>query len=275
MNQIQTLLNQMQPYVSQLQTLLLLYSEILASLAAAGILGLFIGWMSKRSSAKRNLASSISAWEKRYETLEQTSHADTENLEEQLQTIAAEARTLQSTNRVLTESLKKNDTSIQRARAEAIELNRQHAETQERLQRIIQQKDREIVELGNRMHEVSGKHKSAGSTHIAPTLAGEADRHSHKFIDSELNHADTVAINSADIIGESFDATIQMSTDELANKIGDTSTTRQSMDLDDSMEETADLSGMLEQEEFEESTVALDDEALAFAQRSYPSGGKK
>ena len=274
MNQIQTLLDQMQPYLAQLQSLTLLYSEILASLAAAGILGLFVGWMIKRSSAKRQLTSTIATWEKRYETLEETSHADTENLEEQLQTIANEAKTLQSTNRVLTDSLKKNDTSIQKARAEAIELNRQHAETQERLQRIIQQKDREIVELGNRMHAVSSTKKTAGSTHIAPTIAGASNSQTHKFIDSELNHADTVAISSADMAADSFDATVQMSTDELAIKVGDIKTARQTVGLDESLEETADLSGITD-DDYEESTIALDDEALAFAQRSYPTSGKK
>jgi hypothetical protein len=274
MNQIQTLLDQLQPYVSQLQALALLYSEILASLAAAGILGLIIGWMIKRSSAKRKLASSVATWEKRYETLEKTSHADAENLEEQLQTIAKEAKILQSTNRVLTESLKKNDTSIQKSRAEAIELNRQHAETQERLQRIILQKDREIVELGNRMHEVSGSQKPAGSTHIAPTIAGASNSQSHKYIDSELNHADTVAISSADVFTDSFDATVQMSIEELDNRVGDITTAGQSVNLDESLEDTADLSGIMD-EDYEESTVALDDEALAFAQRSYPSGSTK
>lgn len=274
MNQIQTLLDQMQPYVSQLQALALLYSEILISLAVAGLLGLFVGWMIKRSSANRILAGTVTKWEKRYAILEETSHTDTDNLEEQLQTIASDAKTLQSSNHLLTDSLKKNDTSIQKSRAEAIELNRQHSETQERLQRIIQQKDREIVELGNRMHEVSGTKKSVGSTHIAPLMAGAKNCQSHKFIDSELNHADTIAIGSADVASDSFDATVQMSTDELANKAADIKTAKQSVELEELLEDTADLAGIAD-DDYEESTVVLDDEALAFAQRPYPSGGAK
>ena len=274
MNQIQTLFDQMQPYVAQLQSLLSLYSEILASLVAAGILGLIAGWMIKRSGAQRKLASTNAEWEKRYATLEETSHADTENLEEQLQTIASEAKTLQSTNRVLTDSLKKNDTSIQKSRAEAIELNRQHAETQERLQRIIQQKDREIVELGNRIHEVSDAQKSVGSTHIAPNITGAFTSQTHKFVDSEINHADTVAISSADIATESYDATVQLSAADFATKPGNKVEKQLSDAMDESQQDTADLSGMLDND-YEESTVALDDEALAFAQRSYPNSGKK
>lgn len=274
MNQIQTLLSQMQPYVAQLQSVLLLYSEILASVTAAGILGLIVGWMIKRSSARRKLAVANTEWEKRYATLEETSHADTENLEEQLQTIGSEAKTLQSTNRMLTDSLKKNDTSIQKARAEAIELNRQHSETQERLQRIIQQKDREIVELGNRIHKVADGQKSVGSTHIAPNVAGAISSQAHKFVDSEINHADTVAISSADVGAESFDATVQMSADELVDKPSEHANSKLFDALNETLEDTADLSGMLD-EDYEESTVALDDEALAFAQRSYPSSRKK
>lgn len=273
MNQIQELLNQAQPYWSEFQALLALYSEILAALAAAGLLGLFVGWMIKRSSAKRQLATTVSSWEKRYAALEESNHADTENLEEQLQTIASEAKTLQATNRALSDSLKKNDTSIQRSRAEAIELNRQHAETQERLQRIIQQKDREIVELGNRMHDASKTRKSKGSTHIAPLIASVTNDHSQKFTDSELNHADTVAISNSEMSADSFDATIQMSATELSEKTGKQAKQELSEDLDESLEDTADLSGIIE-DDYEESTVALDEEALAFAKRPLASRSK-
>ncbi|MFK7854165.1 MAG: hypothetical protein AB8B79_08640 [Granulosicoccus sp.] len=272
MNQIQELLNQAQPYWSELLALLSLYSEIMAALAAAGLLGLFVGWMIKRSSSKRQLATTIDSWEKRYAALEESNHADTENLEEQLQTIASEAKTLQSTNRALSDSLKKNDTSIQRSRAEAIELNRQHAETQERLQRIIQQKDREIVELGNRMHDASKRRKATGSTHIAPLIASVTNDQSQRFTDSELNHADTVAISNSEMSADSFDATIQMSATELSEKTGKKAALERSDDLDE-FEDTADLSGIIE-DEYEESTVALDEEALAFAKRPLTSRSK-
>ncbi len=251
--------------MNQITALISLYSEIIAFLVAASVISLFIGWMINRSSAKRHLNSTIEGWEKRYYALEETSRSDTENLEEQLQTLAGENKTQRNTNRVLTDSLKKNESSIQKARAESIELNRQHAETQERLQRIIQQKDREIAELGNRLNHNTGKQTSLGSTHIAPNISGTDAAKSRRLHDTDLNHADTVAINPH----EPFDATVQMSAQDLRNKsVFDDPPTAQTPD--GTFEDTADLSAMV-MDDMEESTVALDDEALAFAQHSVPS----
>jgi myosin heavy subunit len=250
----------------QFQNILSLYSEILILLVGATLLGWFIGYMMQRTRGRRKLKSARKSWHRRYSSLEDSSRADVENLEEQLQSIAQEAKSLQSTNRVLTDSLKKNDANIQKARAEAIELNRQHAETQERLQRIIQQKDQEIVELGHRLNKGLDTDSSAGD--ISSRTA------SNDVNDNDLNYADTVAINPGLIPTESLDATIQMSIQERQSNAsqgfkpqtpGTASNTS-----DAGMNDTAELDG-LGFEDPEEPTVALDDEALAFAQRSYPA----
>jgi len=277
MDQLTTIMNQLVMFKDKMMSQLLiikneimsvlpLYSDLVAFFAAASVLSLFAGWMIKRSSAKRKLKKTVEGWEKRYAALEHSAAADTENLEEQLQNLANETRTLQSSNRTLTESLKKNDTSIQKARAEAIELNRQYAETQERMQRIMQQKDRELADLGNRMNKVKQQQPSSGSTHIAPNAASVLHGHASRLQDTELNHADTVAINPV----EMFDATVQMSAREFVAK-DQPQKARRLPENNDLLEDTADLSGIME-EELEESTVALDEESLAFAQRSYPSG---
>jgi len=276
MDQLTTIMNQLIMFtdkmVSQLliikneiMSVLPLYSDLAAYFAAASVLSLFIGWMIKRSSAKRTLRKSVEGWEKRYAALEHSAAADTENLEEQLQYLANKNKTLQSSNRTLSASLKKNDSSIQKARAEAIELNRQYAETQERMQRIMQQKDRELVDLGNQMNKVKQQPPSTGSTHIAPNVASVLNGHASRLQDTELNHADTVAINPV----EMFDATIQMSTREFVAK-DQSQTARRQPVTDDLLDDTAIVGGIVE-DELEESTVALDEESLAFAQRSYPS----
>ena len=142
-------MNQITITMNQTLTLLSLYSEFIACLVAASVLGLFTGWMSHRSSANKRLNASTKSWEGKLARIEAAAVADTDNLEEQLQDLALELKNLKATNKVLTESLKKNDTTIQKARAEAIELNRQNSESQERLQRVIQQKEREIAGRAN------------------------------------------------------------------------------------------------------------------------------
>lgn len=248
MQQIQTLMNQIMP-------LLALYSEIIACFAAASILSLIAGWMMQKSRARKRLNAANESWGKRYHALEEISRLDAENLEEQLQNLAAETRTLQTDKKLLAESLKLNDSSIQTSRAEAIELNRQHAEAQERLQRIIQQKDRELMELGNRLNQARTSTGLKASSNIN-SLRGEPIE-SH-----ELTYADTVAINSTDML----DATIQIPAEELLGKRSKRSggwKPGSNDTLDDSM--TSDATEILD---MEESTVALDEEALAYARRS-------
>lgn len=258
------------PYLASAREILTLYSELIAVLLAATVLGWFIGTMIQRGRAKRRLKATEMMWEKRYTTLEDTARADADNLEEQLQTIAKESKAMHDTNRALTDSLKKNDASIQKARAESIELNRQHAEAQERLQRIIQQKDKEIVELANRANHASDNPLATGSTHIAPNISTALGTTASDINESDLNHADTVAINPT-ATPEALDSTIQLpDTDQLSPAPKAVKTVPPN-DLDMSMDETADLGELASADVLEESTVAMDDDALAFAQRSYPA----
>jgi|GEM_PF-864620 len=280
--------------MNQILTLLNLYSEFIALFAVASLLSLFVGWMIGRSSARKRMNAAIASWEERYKTLEETSAADAENLEEQLQEIAAEARTLKASNRVLSESLKKNDSTIQKVRAESIELNRQHAETQERLQRIIQQKERVNTELPVGKAGASTSARS-GSTYTAPIdtnqSVGSLDSVFLEDIDDELE--DTLLDNPADIHrqpvahvaqeasrdpaplssntiathpADAMDATVQMSADDYAYQKKQQKRTNSSTEY---IEDTADVTTSV-MEELEESTVVLDEDSIEFAKRPFP-----
>lgn len=255
MQQIQLLMNQIMP-------LLNLYSEIIACLVAASVLSLFAGWMMHRSRARKRMDATNESWDRRYRALEEVSRVDAENLEEQLQNLAAETRALQADKKLLTDSLKTNDSNIQKSRAEAIELNRQHAETQERLQRIIQQKDREIMDIGNRLNQArAGTASTAGSRSASSGASHGSRQNDH----DELTHADTVAINGVDM----FDATIQIPAEEMLGgrrKRREPWKPGRSDTLDASM--AADATEAMD---MEEATVALDEESLAYARRSTAS----
>ncbi len=252
MQPISTLMNQIMPLLS-------LYSEFIACLVAAALLSLFTGWMMHRSRATRKLDATNKNWERRYRALEEVSRVDSENLEEQLQGLAGEARTLQADKKQLAESLKKNEGSLQKFRAETIELNRQHAETQERLQRIIQQKDRELLELGNRLNQARANARRQGSS-----ANGRAHDNSHDG--GDLTYADTIAINSIDM----FDATVQIpAEDMLGNRDKAAARWSPSRSKQYDTDHESDATQVLD---MEEATVALDEEALAFARRSTKSG---
>lgn len=234
--------------MTQILTLLSLYWEFIACIFAASVLSLVVGWMISRSSVKKRMQDAIKSWEQRYKDLEESSAADTENLEEQLQEIAGELRSLKATNRMLTESLKKHDATIQTARAEAIELNRQHAEMQERLQRVIQQKEQEMASLSGLRSSPTESASSSGSTYTplagssatSGALAGaltsvfsddaddsleatlpdnmdtafSSDALASALGETDLNTADTVAITTTDVL----DATVQMSAAEFIHQ---------------------------------------------------------
>ena len=247
-------MQQISMFMNQIMPLLSLYSEIIACLAAACVLSLITGWMLHKSKAKKQLNATTRYWEKRYSELEDMARTDSENLEEQLQSMATDAKALQIHNRMLSDSIKSNDSSAQRSRAEAIELNRQHAESQERLQRIIQQKEREILELGYRVNQYgpdSGKGVSTGRSSFSSS-ADDTDT----IGDGEMTHADTVAINTTDM----FDATMQMSAHELLAHRGESRS-------DEELESTIVINST-EAIDMEETTVALDEDVLAFARRS-------
>lgn len=284
-------MNQITITMDQILTLLSLYSEFIACLVAASVLSLFAGWMLNRSSAKKRMSTATRSWEKQFQKLEEAGIADTDNLEEKLQDLAGETRTLKATNRILTDSLKKNDVTIQKARAEAIELNRQNAETQERLQRVIQQKEREIVnsagglspETDNSQGSTFLPTKSAGMASAALGMAFDDDLDEEfaatlsESIDTGLNdlapdsdetamnNADTIAINPADL----FDATLQMSADDFVQQNRQLPLPADS-EFDDLIDDTADVTGIFMDDTEEDSTVALDDESLAFAKRPFP-----
>ncbi len=255
--------------ISYVQGMASLYAEILVCILAAGVLGWIAGWMTRRARGQHKLNAMTRSWEQRYHALESASRIDAENLEEQLQSIANETKTLQSTNRTLTDTLKKHDTSNQKVRAESIELNRQHTETHDRLQRIIQHKDREILELGNRLNIDHQSSSQSASTHNAfksshPTQL-RASAPVLTLTESDLNSADTIAISPEQLNNDVLDATIQMTLPSALSARMSNVSTQGTVDDDEFLDDTADLSGV----GVEESTIAMDDEALAFAQRSH------
>ena len=247
-------MQQISMFINQIMPLLSLYSDLIACLAAACVLSLVTGWMLHKSRARKQLNATTRYWEKRHSDLEEMARTDAENLEEQLQSLATDAKAHQIHNRMLSDSIKSNDSSAQRSRAEAIELNRQHAETQERLQRIIQQKEREILELGIRVNQFGpGPGKAVSTLRSAlPSSADDTDI----LGEGEMTHADTVAINTTDM----FDATIQMSAHELHAR-------REESRSDDELEATIVINSS-EAIDMEEDTVALGEDVLAFARRS-------
>lgn len=247
--------------IEQIQNALTLYAEVLACIVAAGIFGWVVGLMMQRAKHKAHMRSTISEWEHRLAVMENEALVDSSHLEEQIQSLAKETRSLQATNVALSDTLKKNDTNTQKARAESIELNRQHSETHERLQRIIQQKDREIAELGSMINKGEAATRSRTSRPRSPELA--SDQHSVvSLTNRDLNNADTVAISPEQLAAETFDATVQMDFDiakaaNIKNSAQENVTSVEDLDL----EETADLSDY----SIEESTIAMDAEALSMA----------
>ena len=252
--------------LSQIQNTITLYSELLLCIAAASILGWLTGLMMQRSRHKKTSEDSLKEWEERYRALDDSSIADSKSLEEQLQSLAKELKSLQTTNRALTDTIKKNDTNIQQSRAEAIELNRQHTETHERLQRIIQQKDREIAELGNRLNQAASSHRNSDLANGLPTPASRKEVPLADISEGDLDNADTVAFLPGQQYGETMDATVQM---DMPPTLRSTRNHVDSEpDLDQSFDDTADLSGV----GLEESTIVMDEDALEFARQSYKRG---
>ena len=124
-----------------------LHAEVVASILAAGLLGLACGWMISRVRGERRLRGTVAVWEARHAELEGESRADVERLEERLETLGGEMRALVARDRDAEERLARSEAAAHKARADAIELTRGQAATQERLQRIIRQKDQAIMEL--------------------------------------------------------------------------------------------------------------------------------
>jgi len=125
----------------------MLLVEITACLAVAALLGVFVGWMMRRSIAKRAARMAAEDATKRYKDLEEANRLDTINLEEQMQSMGLELKALKTNNQNLNESLRTTEMSIHKARTESIELNQAQLDTNERLQSIIRHKEMEISQL--------------------------------------------------------------------------------------------------------------------------------
>ena len=143
-----------------------LHAEVVASILAAGLLGLACGWMISRVRGERRLRGTVAVWEAKHAELESESRADVERLEERLEALGAEMRALVARDRDAEERLARSEAGAHKARADAIELTRSQAATQERLQRIIRQKDQAIMELE--------AHRSSPAT--APVTRSESGR---------------------------------------------------------------------------------------------------
>jgi len=253
---------------SQILSAISLYSEILLCILAASVLGWIVGFMMQRARYKKYLNQHAEKWRSRYAALEESSISDAENLEEQLQSLAKETKSLQVTNRKLTDTLKKNDANIQKSRAETIELNRQHTETHERLQRIIQHKDLEIAELGNRLSMGSHASRNADASAKPTSKTQTSAKDLPLGIDSDFDTAQTVAIAPSHTFAEPMDATVQM-TMAIPNQMVEQSQQNVKKDAGgDELDNTADLSNA----GIEESTIVMDEEAIAFIRRSKKPG---
>jgi len=273
-------------------------TEILACLAAAGLFSLCLGWMMKGALNRNEIKIADATWEQRYSELELRSRQDAENLEEQLQSLANETKTLTASNRALNESLRKNEASVHRARADAIEINRQQAETQERLQQIIQEKDVEITSLKDRSLAAKRLNTAAVAAGATSAVAAQVTQLRTDRIDGTASVDDidsqiqalaarrvslegerkrlvlaaeedqqTVALSSDDIPADLFDQTLRLDPESLPDgaeydgPAKNSSATKPAV-----VDSTADATAILDDGiEVNEATVALDDDALAFA----------
>lgn len=257
----------------QLQSAASLYTEILIAIAAAGLLGLFIGLMMQRSKHKRKMAHITRSSNKKYAELKESARRDSAQLEEQLQVLGLEAKKLSAKNSVLADSVRENDAILQKARAESIELNRRHTETQERLQRIIQQKDREFAGLA----KPSTPPRDSKSNYF------DSDYSNHEStlddeLDSDLYAEETVAMfptkkHIQDSHDDAVVATIPSSGKVPNSTVSGSRPSIEEFDagrLDSTLDDTADLSDI----GIEDSTVALTDETLAIAHLSFKQRSK-
>lgn len=147
-----------------IDSLNLMIVEIIACLAIAALLGLFVGWMIRRAIAKKQAKKAEFLANERYQELENENRQDSKNLEDQIQTLGNELKSVKNSKQSLNNSLKDSEDSIHQARSESIELNQAQLETNERLQAIIRSKDKEIDQLM--------KSSSSGNSNLAAAAAG-------------------------------------------------------------------------------------------------------
>ncbi len=285
-----------------------LYLEVIASIVAAAVLGLLVGWFIRDVRAKRRLKATIAHWKKKSSEQAETHAVEVEELESRLQSVGEDVRELTAANRQLKSVSARNDAGVDKARSDAIELNRKQAELQDRLQRIIRQKDREISELQNQSSRGSVAMRSAGKTHdnleSAPaeeeveayidslahrgnrlrdeaqslvssersskhpaagiaagaTAAAAAIGTGHVLADANDAQEDTLDHDATieDTLDESYDATAVIDAQAPTRAAGGTPS-----DFDDTLPELDDELDATEVADYDEATVALDDEVLA------------
>lgn len=128
-----------------------LHAEVIASILAAGVLGLACGWMISRVRGEARLRGAVASRDEKYARLERESRTDVDRLEARIETLGGEMRALVERDRDAEERLASSEAGAHKAQSDIIDLNRRQAETQDRLQRIIRDRNRRIAELESRL----------------------------------------------------------------------------------------------------------------------------
>jgi len=207
----------------------ILLIEILACLFATAFLSLFIGWVIRGTTAKKEVQALDTSWENKLSELQLRHRQDTEHLEDQVDRLDSESNKLAHRNDSINESLRENERSVNQARTDAIELNRKQAETLERLQRIIAKQDKELKQYReNAAHPRTNKSQDTDVTNAASLaaentngsaeakiaslsakrVAWEAER--QRLIKTIGDEQETIAIDPADLPTEPMDKTVQL-----------------------------------------------------------------
>lgn len=276
-----------------------LYLEVIASIVAAALLSLIIGWLIRGSSTKRRISALSDEWQSKTDDLKKKHTDEVEELESQLQAAAANIRQLTADNRELKARTGESNASADQARSDAIELNRKQAKLQDRLQRIIRQKDREIAALQQAVNQSqAAKPAPAVSTPTAPTT-GEVeayiDQHAHRVSRNTPRPAPKqrvakrapatqpkVAASRVDAVqapadaedaltsthDEAFDATaildVPVNLNDPATRAAATTPVQAPEHFDDTLDADASLdhTDIMTLDSTDEATIALDDDVL-------------
>ncbi len=247
-----------------------LYAEVIVSILAAALIGLFVGWMISAARSRRLLQQAKTTWARKNAEVEKKHAADVDELEARLQSTGEDVRQLTEQKRSLESQLRQSGTGADQARSDAIELNHKQNALTDRLHRTIREREREIEALRSKLSPT--EHRSdvvdAPQQVAAPvaeqeayidqistrsgrqlhTEGGGVTAHESNELEDELedDFDATVMLDKDALLGDTFDAT-EISPPELP-----TDPLSESM-LDDSIDG------------YEDATLALDEEALARA----------